>query len=224
MSKVWITGLLIPDIPHPINITYGEKGGSKSTFCRFVKRLVDPDKIELLTIPKDTTEFVQQLYHNYLAIYDNVKHLPPWFSDEACKAITGIGNSKRSLYTNDEDTIYNYKRCIMINDINNSLTEPDALDRSILTGFDRIPPEQRKEEAKVEAEFEEMRAELLGYILDVLVVALQIKPTIELANLPRMADFTAWGEAIARAMRYMPMEFVNAYNENIGRQNVEAGH
>lgn len=125
---------------------------------------------------------------------------------------------------NDEDTIYNYKRCIMINDINNSLTEPDALDRSILTGFDRIPPEQRKEEAKVEAEFEEMRAELLGYILDVLVVALQIKPTIELANLPRMADFTAWGEAIARAMRYMPMEFVNVYNENIGRQNVEAGH
>ena len=52
--------------------------------------------------------------------------------------------------------------------------------------------------------------------------ALQIKPTIELTNLPRMADFGVWGEAIARAIGYKPMEFVNAYNENIGRQNVEA--
>ena len=222
LAKVWIVCLFIPEFPHPINITYGEKGGSKSTFCRFVKRLVDPDKIELLTIPKDKTEFVQQLYHNYLAIYDNVKHLSPWFSDEACKAVTGIGNSKRSLYTNDEDTIYNYKRCIMINGINNNLTEPDALDRSILTEFVRIPPEQRKEEAKIEVVFEEMRAKLLGHILDVLVRTLEIKPTIELYDLPRMADFAVWGEAIARAMRYEPTEFVNAYNENIGRQNVEA--
>ena len=89
------------------------------------------------------------------------KLLPPWFSDEACKAITGVGNSKRSLYTNDEDVIYNYKRCLIINGINNNLTEPDALDRSILTEFDRIRPKQRREEAKVEAEFEEMRPKLI---------------------------------------------------------------
>ena len=37
-----------------------------------------------------------------------------------------------------------------------------------------------------------------------------------------MADFAVWGEAIARAMGYKPMEFVNAYYDNIGKQNVEA--
>jgi DNA polymerase elongation subunit (family B) len=221
LSTVWIISLLIPDLPHPINITFGEKGSSKSTSCRFVKRLIDPDKLELLTIPKDKTEFVQQLYHNYIAVYDNVRKLPRWFSDEICKAITGIGNSKRGLYTNDEDIIYSYKRCLMINGINNSLTESDVLDRSILTEFERIPPEQRKEETKIESEYEMMRAKLLGYVLDTLVKALRIKPTIELSSLPRMADFTVWGEAIARAMGCKPMEFVNAYNDNIGRQNVE---
>jgi hypothetical protein len=60
LTKVWIVSLLIPDFPHPISITFGEKGGSKSTF--------DPDRIELLTIPKDKAEFVQQLYHNLLAV------------------------------------------------------------------------------------------------------------------------------------------------------------
>jgi hypothetical protein len=117
----------------------------------------------LLTIPKDKNEFVQQLYHNYLAIFDNVKYLPPWFSDEVCKAVIGVGNSNRKFYTNDEDVIYDYKHPLIINGINNSLTEPDALDRCLLTEFERISPEYRKEEAKVEAEFGEMRPKLLGY-------------------------------------------------------------
>ena len=37
-----------------------------------------------------------------------------------------------------------------------------------------------------------------------------------------MADFAVWGEAIARAMDYKPMEFLDAYNRNIGKQNIEA--
>ena len=90
LTKVWIVSLLIPDFPHPISITFGEKGGSKSTFCRFVKRLVDPDRIELLTIPKDKAEFVQQLYHNYLAVYDNTKKLPPWFQTKFAKLLRGL--------------------------------------------------------------------------------------------------------------------------------------
>jgi Bifunctional DNA primase/polymerase, N-terminal len=222
LIKVWTIALIIPDIPHPIDILHGEKGGSKTTFCRCQKRLVDPDKIEINNIPTEKAEFVQQMYHNYLTVYDNVKYVPPWFSDEVCKAVTGSGNSKRTLYTNDDDTIYNYKRPLIVSGILNWLTEPDALDRSLLTEFERIAEEQRKEEDKVESAFEEMRSKLFGYILDMVVKALQIKPTIQLSNLPRMADFTVWGEAIARAMGCRPMVFVNAYKENIGKQNVEA--
>jgi DNA polymerase elongation subunit (family B) len=221
LIKVWTVAAFIPDIPHPISIPYGEKGSVKTTYCKFQKRLIDPDKIELLTIPQEKSEFVQQQYHNYLSVYDNIKTIPYWFSDEVCKAITGIGSSKRRLYTDDEDVIYSYKRLLIINGINNSLTEPDALDRSILKEFERIADDQRKEESKVEAEFEEMKLKLLGYIFDVLVKSLGTKPTVQLHNLPRMADFTVWGEAIARAMGYRPMDFIEVYYRNIGRQNVE---
>jgi hypothetical protein len=110
----------------------------------------------------------------------------------------------------------------MLNGINISLTEPDALDRSILTEVARISNEERKEWTEVMAEFDQLKPKLFAFILDRLSKALQIKPNLQLKNLPRMADFAIWGEAIARAMGYGEMEFINAYYENIGRQNIEA--
>src|ERR1051325_1516252 len=125
-------------------------------------------------------------------------------------AVTGIGNSKRRLYTDDEDVIYRYKRCIMLNGINISLTEPDALDRSILTEVARISNEERKEWTEVMAEFDQLKPKLFAFILDRLSKALQIKPNLQLKNLPRMADFAIWGEAIARAMGYGEMGLIQA--------------
>ena len=65
-----------------------------------------------------------------MAFYDNVKHVPSWLSDEACKAVTGIGQTRCKLYTDDDDILYEYKRCLGFNGINLNLTEPDALDRT----------------------------------------------------------------------------------------------
>ena len=36
-----------------------------------------------------------------------------------------------------------------------------------------------------------------------------------------MADFALWGESIARVMGSKPLDFINAYYENIGKQNIE---
>lgn len=222
LVKVMLIASFIPDIGHPITVPNGEQGGVKSTYCRYHKRIVDPCAVELLTIPKDRNEFVQHMHHNYVVVYDNVRNVPKWFSDEICKAVTGAGNSKRKLYTDDEDVAYNYKRCIQVNGINNVLTEPDALDRSIMLDFTRISDEERREEAEVDSEFEAMRPGLLGYIFEILVKALSIKPTVRLDRKPRMADFAVWGEAIATAMGCKDLEFLDAYYSVLERQNVDA--
>jgi hypothetical protein len=86
----------------------------------------------------------------------------------------------------------------------------------------RIPRDKRKLESQILAEFEQLKPRILGYIFDVLVKALQIRPNLRLNDLPRMADFALWGEAISQDMGYDPLEFINAYYENIGRQNIEA--
>jgi hypothetical protein len=126
------------------------------------------------------------------------------------------------LYTDEDEIVYEYKRCLGFNGINISLSEPDALDRSMMIELDRISKENRRIESDIMAEFMQLRPQLLGFIFDTLVKTLQIKATLKLDDLPRMADFALWGEAIARALDYNDLEFVQAYYNNIGKQNIEA--
>jgi hypothetical protein len=103
LVKVYIPSLFIPEIQHPILLLHGEPNSAKTTLYVMIKQIVDPAKPNLLSIHNDRSEFIQQLSHNYVAFYDNVKHVPEWLSDEACKAVTGIGHTKRKLYSDDED-------------------------------------------------------------------------------------------------------------------------
>jgi hypothetical protein len=195
LLKVYMISLVIPDIPHPMLQLHGEKGSTKSTLESFIKRIIDPSNPELLTIPYDRKEFVQQVSHNHTVYYDNTKVVPKWLPDEACKVVTGAGITKRKLYTDNEDVVYNFRRCIGFNGININLTESDALDRSILIELQRMKQEDRKPESKVISQFEEMLPHILGYIFDIIGKSIRIIDLINVSKLPRMADFALWGEA-----------------------------
>jgi hypothetical protein len=222
LVKVYIVSLFIPDIQHVILQTCGEKGGAKSMLEVLIKELADPAKPKLLSVHKDRMEFIQQVAQNHLVFYDNLKYPPRWLSDEACRAVTGSGSSKRKLYTDDDSIVYEYKRCLGFNGISLVLTEPDALDRSIIIEQERIDKKNRIPELVILSQFYELRPRVLGYIFDILVDAMKIKPTIKLDGYPRMADFAEWCEAIARAMGYNENEFIDILDNNTGKQNAEA--
>ena len=219
---VYIISTLIPEIDHPILTTYGPKGSAKSFLLELIKKIVDPTKPTLLTLHRNVDQFIQQVNHNYINYYDNVKFIPSWPSDEICKAVTGVGHTKRDLYTTDNDYVYEHRRPLGLNGINVALTEPDALDRSISIELEDIDEDKRRKEADLWAEFEKIRPQVFAYILDVIVKAMQIKETLYLKSLPRMADFTEWGEAISQAMGYPPMSFIEIYKENRNEQNIVA--
>ncbi len=111
---------------------HGEQGSAKSTLQELIKMLVDPSSILTLTFPRDINELVQKLSHNYIAYFDNMSNIPEWISDQLCRAVTGSGFSKRELYSDDDDIIYNFKRCIGLNGINLAATKADLLDRGII--------------------------------------------------------------------------------------------
>ena len=183
--KVALISWFIPDIPHILLIVHGGKGSAKSMFLTLVKSIVDPAKPSLLTIHDDKSEFIQQLAHNYLAAYDNLKYNPRWLSDETCKAITGIGHTKRVLYTNDEDKIFEYKHCLMFNGINIAFSEPDIIDRSIPIELYEIKPEHRRTENEILEEFNKLKPKILKQILDTLAKSITIKKDINVKILAK---------------------------------------
>ena len=104
-----------------------------------------------------------------------MKYVPKWLSDEVCKAVTGIGQTKRMLYTNDEDKIFEYKHCLIFNGINIVFSEPDVIDRSIIIELEEIEDENRKTEKEILKEFDALRPKLLTFIFDILSKAIIIK-------------------------------------------------
>ena len=187
-----------------------------------IRRLIDPSLIEVLSFPYHPRELVQMLAHHYAAFFDNLSSLSEEQSNMLCRAVTGEGTSKRMLYSDDEDVIYNFRRVIGFTGINPTATRPDLLDRSMLIRLVRIPEDKRREERAVLADFEEMRPRLMGAIFAALSKAMAIYPTIELGRLPRMADFCRWGCAIAEALGYTQEEFLRVYFANIKEQHEEA--
>jgi hypothetical protein len=224
LLKCYIIASFVPEIPKPVLMLHGEQGAAKSTTQEEIKQLVDPSSVKTLSFPRDINELVQKLSHNYIAYFDNISHIRDWISDELCKAVTGSGFSKRMLYTNDDDVIYNFVRCIGFNGINLGATRADLLDRGLIIQLQRIPDNKRRKIKEIWADFQSLRPQVLGYIFDTLSRALKLKKEgqIELNELPRMADFAEIAEAISRAMGYPENEFLEAYYKNIGLQTTEA--
>ena len=197
---VYMLSCFIPGFPHPIPIVYGVQGSAKSSLSKVLRAIVDPSAIEVSELPKNHAELVQKLAHHWCIIFDNISYVSDEVSDLLCRAATGTGFSKRELYTDDEDVILVLKHCVALNGINLMATRPDLLERSILFVLERITKDRRKLEQELFAELRQELPSILGGVFDVLSRALQIHPSVKLAEYPRMADFARWGCAISEAM------------------------
>lgn len=219
---IYLVSCFVPNIPHPILIFWGPQGASKTTLAKMLRSLIDPSTVGVLSMPNTANDLVQQLAHHLFAFFDNMTHMPDWVSDAFCRAVTGEGATKRELFSNDDDIIYAYKRCVGVNGINLVARKSDLLDRSIIIKLDRISKENRMTEQEIWQKFEIAKPSIFGGILDVLSKAMKLVETIELKDKPRMADFAVWGCAIALAMGYTQEDFTTAYYENIDNQHNEA--
>jgi hypothetical protein len=208
----------IPDFPHAMLVVFGSQGSSKSTLAKLCRLVTDPSMIEVASFPHSNAELVQALAHHHFLFFDNVSYISEEQSDTLCKAITGGGHTKRALYLDDDDIIYSFMRCIGINGINLVTTRPDLLERSLLVELEPIESTERRAEKELYESFKKDLPFILGGVFDVLVKTIQIQPTIKIDSLPRMADWTIWGCAIAEALGYTKEEFLDAYKNNVNRQ------
>ncbi|HBZ83236.1 MULTISPECIES: hypothetical protein [Brevibacillus] len=219
---VYLISCLIPDIPHPVLVFFGEKGAAKSTSMRMTKEIIDPAISNLLSMPRSTSDLALSLHNNYMTSFDNLTSISTEQSNLLCTAVTGGTITKRKLYSDDEEAILSFKGCVTLNGINVVATKADLIDRSIILELDRVDENERKEERLLWEQFERDKPFILGGAMKVLSKAIEIYPNVHPEWLPRMADFTRWGYAITEAMGFKGEYFLKAYKVNQIKANEEA--
>ncbi len=145
----WLINCFRPGFPFPIIIIGGEQGSAKSTTSRILRRLIDPNKTDFRSAPRDERDLILAATNAWLCAYDNISSIPAWLSDALCRISTGGGFSTRTLYENTEETIFAAKRQILLNGIGSIADKGDALDRAILASLQPIPKDKRKTESEI---------------------------------------------------------------------------
>jgi len=223
MFMVHLVSMFIEPYPIPIMSIVGEHGTIKSTISKSVKQIVDPSGAKTISLSNNSENLVLSLHNRYAVCFDNVSKIDQATSDILCKAVTGDGNAKRKLYTDSDEIIYSYKRKIILNGISPNLEFPDLVDRNITYETQKISEEQRITEESFEQKFNELLPYIMGQIFQTISKAMGIYDSVksELKHLPRMADFTIWGECIARTLGYQSFSFSNNYKDRIKSHSLE---
>ena len=210
----WIVAALRPDGPYPILTVSGEQGSCKSTLSRIVRALIDPNAAALRAEPREGRDLSIAAANGWVLGFDNVSGLRPWLSDAFCRLATGGGFSTRTLYSDDEETIFDAMRPVMLNGIGDIAERSDLLDRAVRLMLPTIPESARRTERELWAAFNSAAPGILGSLLDAVSAVTRNLPTVRIPNPPRMADFAHAAHAAELALGLRPGQFLTAYRGN----------
>jgi hypothetical protein len=209
----WLLACLRDRGPYPLIVLSGEQGSAKSTASAVLRALIDPNAAPLRALPRDDRDLFIAANNAHVLAFDNVSGMPGWLSDTLCRLATGGGFATRQLYTDQDETIFDACRPVVLNGIEDVVTRPDLADRALFLNLDPIPEERRRPEAEFWNDFHAERPQLLGALLDGVAEGLRRLPQTRLPGLPRMADFALWATACEGAF-WPPGRFMHAYTTN----------
>lgn len=211
---VLVVGFLLnalrPDGPYFALSLSGEEGSAKSYATTVLRDLIDPNDIPLTSPPKNTDDLWARAKHSHMLAFDNLSRLSPDMSDAICRLAIMAGDSKRGLYTNNDEVSFKASLPIILNGIDDMIERGDLGDRSIDLQLTRIADDHRRTQEELDAAFIQKQPYILGALCDAIVVGLKTLPTLELKELPRMADSAKWIIACEDAL-FDAGSFMNAY-------------
>jgi hypothetical protein len=211
---VWMAAAMRPVGPYPVLALYGQPGSAKSTLARVVRLLIDPQAAPLLAGPRNTRELMVTAVNGWLLAYDNTSVIPRWLSDGCCMLATAGALAGTASFTRSERRLVHAQRPVILNGIEEFVRRGDLADRSIFLDLPPIPPSRRRREDEFWLAFHRDYPRILGGLLDAVAGAMHALPSLRLAELPRMADFAAFAEAVGRALGWRHGTALAAYDQN----------
>src|SRR5207253_2943885 len=93
-------------------------------------------------------------------------------------------------------------------------TRGDLLSRAIVLMLPTFKDSERRREADLWREFDEVRPAICGALFDAVSIALRRFDSVQLDVMPRMADFATWAVAAEPAFGVPEGTFLKMYAEN----------
>jgi hypothetical protein len=206
-----------PRGPYPILKLSGEQGSAKTKTAKTVRNVVDPHADPIRRPPRSEEDLMIAAAGNWVVSLDNLSYLNEQMSDALCTLATGGAIGKRTLFTDEDESVLVACRPIMINGIDDPGLRSDFLDRSLHVETPEIKKTKRRTEAALDAEFATVWPAILGALLDAVSAAIRNLPTVaamEEVDWGRMIDFSQWGVAAEPALGLRRGEFMKAYEDN----------
>lgn len=178
--------------PYPILVMDGGAGTAKSTTTDLARSVIDPSFVPGRSMPASELDLFVAAQNSHIQLFDNLSHIPPWFSDALCRLSTGGGLSKRELFTDAEEVLMRSRNPVLLNGLHSDmLNRNDLLDRSLIVTLAKVA--KNKTEERVRTDFAAGHPVALAGLLSMVVHGLR-----NLASVPeegaktRLADFERW--------------------------------
>lgn len=213
LMVAWLIGSLHPTGPYPLLVLQGEQGSRKSTAARFLRSIIDPSAVPIRSEPREERDLMISANNSWIISMDNLSGTKAWLSDALCRLSTGGGFSVRQLHSDDQETLFQAKRPIILNGIDEMTSAPDLADRSLILWLPKVNGAYIGED-QLTPMFNESVPGILGALLDAVAIGLRRYDQIEVPNLPRMADFTRWVMACSPGLPFTGDQFLHAYESN----------
>jgi hypothetical protein len=204
---------------YPPLLINGPAGSGKSTACRMIRSLIDPNKADLLTQPSISDLRIVGM-NNHILAFDNVSKVSPAFSDAICKISTGDNQSIRRLYTTNGEMTVSIKKPTILNGIPELAKRSDLASRSLKLTLQKV--KHRKTEKQAWIDFQDDAPSILKGLLSGLTAALANLENTKIEGMTRMADFCMWATAARSAYEWEETTFIDAYTKNVKESHVDS--
>ena len=198
----WIIDSMRENTQCPVLEIVGGHGSAKSTVHKFIRRLFDPNTVDLRGAPKTDDDIWVAAKNNRCVSLENMSSASPRMQDTLCVIGTGGGQAGRALYTNFDETTMRALNPIIINGINPVITAGDLADRAVRIHVPKLDRRKIRQESEIRDAFIESQQSIFSGILDVFVAALGVIDSIKLDEKPRMLDYSILGEAIGKVLEW----------------------
>ena len=213
LLAIMVDAFIQPRTPKPVTEFQAEHGTAKSTTAKRLVALIDPTVAELRSPPRDLETWTVTTAGSWVVALDNLSTIPDWLSDAICRASTGEAGMKRQLYTDEDISVIQFRRCVVITGIDVGGLNADLTDRLVSIKLKPIEEDDRKPETELEAAWATDYAAVLGGLLDLAAKVHAMLPTLESGPLPRMADF---GRVLAGVDRITDSNGMERYRSQRG--------